>query len=118
MNPTFLVAWGRMNRVYSLFHQRCTRFLLVLLLLCGSVVSTLASPLSVTAYNATTPQSPVRQGAKQVTFYLTSYSGVIGNATFSNQSATLQILATQDGDRLNAISYTVTGGTLIIVDVR
>ena len=118
MNPTFFVAWGRMNRVYSLFHQRCTRFLLVFLLLCGSIISALASPLAVNVYSGTTPQSPVRQGAKQVTFDMIGYSGTVGNSSFISATAVVQILAAQSGDTLNAIPYTVTGGTLVIVEVR
>jgi hypothetical protein len=78
----------------------------------------LASPLGVTVYSATTPQSPVKQGAKSVTFDLKGFSGTIGNATFSSETIVLKISADQDGDRLNDIPYTVTGGTMIIVDVR
>jgi len=89
--------------------------LLILLLL---VSSAFASPLTVNVYTGTTAQSPVTQGAKQVTFDLISFSGTIGNATFSSATQVIQILATHDGDRLNAISYTVTGGTCIIIDVR
>ena len=83
------------------------------------VCSVFADNLSVNVYNATTPQSPVKQGAKQVTFFLALFQGTIGNATFSsNTSTTLQILAAQDGDRLSDIPYTVTSGTLVIFDVR
>ena len=81
-------------------------------------LSAIAQPLSVNVYAGTTPQSPVKQGAKQVTFDMISYSGTIGNATFASTTQVVQILATQDGDRLNDIPYTVTGGTLVIIDVR
>ena len=90
------------------------------LIACLICSSTFANTLSVNIYNATTPQSPIKQGAKQVTFFTaTNFTGTIGNAsTTSNTIKGVQLLASQDGSRLNDISYTVTGGTLIIVDVR
>ena len=81
-------------------------------------LSAIAQPLAVNVYSGTTSQSPVKQGAKQVTFDLIGFSGTIGNATFSAATQVVQILATQDGDRLSDIPYTATGGTLVIVDVR
>ena len=82
-------------------------------------LSAIAQPLAVNVYTGTTAQSPVKQGAKQVTFDLIGFTGTIGNAsTTSNTIKGVQLLASQDGSRLNDISYTVTGGTLIIVDVR
>ena len=81
-------------------------------------LSAFAQPLAVNVYTGTTAQSPVKQGAKQVTFDLIGFTGTIGNASFSGATQVVQILATQDGDRLNDIPYTATGGTLVIVDVR
>ena len=80
--------------------------------------SAFADNLSVNVYNGTTAQSPVKQGAKQVTFFMISFVGTIGNATVSSTSQNVQILAAQNGDRLGDIPYTVTSGTLIIFDVR
>lgn len=77
-----------------------------------------AAPLAVSVYNGTTSQSPVKQGAKQVTFCISGFTGTIGNASFSNLTQVLQILAPQDGDRLNDIQYTVTSGVCVIIDVR
>lgn len=71
-----------------------------------------------TAYTGTTSQSPVKQGAKSVTFDLVGMTGTIGNASFSSATIVLKIDAMQDGDRLNDIPYTVTGGSLVIIDVR
>ena len=79
-----------------------------------------ANTLSVNIYNATTAQSPIKQGAKQVTFVTaTNFSGTIGNSTLTtNVLKVVQLLASRDGDRLSDIPYSVTAGTLIIVDVR
>ena len=91
---------------------------LILILL---LIPTLAfsGQLGVTVYSGTTAQSPVKQGAKSVTFDLVGFSGTISNATFSNITLVLPaIMSGQDGDRLNDIPYTVTGGSLIIIDVR
>jgi hypothetical protein len=88
--------------------------LLILLLTITSVFA----DLSVNVYSGTTAQSPVRRGCTQVTFDMVGYSGVIGNATFSNVTAILPVSVSRDGDLLGAISYTVTGGTLFIVEVR
>lgn len=74
--------------------------------------------LGVTIYSGTTAQSPVKRGCTQITFDMIGYSGVIGNATFSNVTAVLPISVGRDGDLLGAISYTVTGGTLVIVEVK
>lgn len=92
--------------------------LISLIFIVGLTVSVFASPLAVNVYTGSTSQSPVKQGAKSVTFDMVGFTGTIGNASFSNVTLAFPITATQDGDRLNDISYTVTSGTLIIVDVR
>lgn len=81
-------------------------------------LSASAGDRSVNLYSGTTAQSPVKRGCTQVTFDLVGYSGVIGNATFSNITTILTVQANQAGDVLGAISYTVTGGTLIIIEVK
>ena len=83
-----------------------------------SCVSAFASPLAINAYEGTTSQSPVKQGAKEIIFHMISFSGTIGNATFSNVNQTVDLAAAQDGDRLNDIPYTVTSGNLYIIDLR
>lgn len=80
--------------------------------------SSFASDLSTSIYSGTTSQSPTKPGCVQVIFDMIGYSGVIGNATFSNVTHVLSIAPGRDGDRLNQISYTVTGGTLVIVEVK
>ena len=80
--------------------------------------SSVAAPLSVTVYKADSSQSPVKQGTKQITFLMISFQGTIGNATFTATTQNTQVLAAQDGDRLGDVPYTVTGGTLIIFEVR
>ena len=79
-----------------------------------------AQPLATTAWKVdnTATQPPVKQGSKMVVFDLLSFSGTIGNATFSNATHVIQIVAAQEGDRLNEIPYTCTNGQLIIVDSR
>ena len=81
-------------------------------------LSAFADPLTVNVYNATTSQSPVKQGAKEVTFFMVAFVGTIGNATVASTTQNVQILATQNGDRLGDIPYTVTSGSLIVFDVR
>ena len=81
-------------------------------------VSAFASPLTINAYEGTTSQSPIKQGAKEIYLMMVSFSGTIGSATFSNINQNVDLAASQDGDRLNDISYTVTGGNLYIIDIR
>ena len=88
------------------------------ILFLSSCVSTFASPLTINAYEATTSQSPIQQGSKEIVFLMISFSGTIGNATITNGNQNIDISAAEDGDRLGAIPYTVTGGNLYIIDVR
>ena len=91
------------------------KWLIILLISCASVF---ASPLSVNVYKATTEQSPVKQGAKEIVFIMSSFQGTIGNATFPTTNQFVDIACAQDGDRLSDIPFTVTSGTLFIIDIR
>ena len=88
-------------------------------LICASSFS---NTLSVNIYNATTAQSPVKQGAKQVTFFTSGISGFTGtilNSTLTAATMTgVQVLALHDGGRLNDIPYSVSSGNLVIIEVR
>ena len=91
---------------------------LSVLILIASCISLFASPLAINSYEGTTSQSPIKQGSKEIVFIMVSFSGTIGNATFSNGNQIVDISGFQDGDRLSDIPYTVTGGNLFIIDVR
>jgi hypothetical protein len=105
-----------------MFHQRCARFFLVLLL-CGFAVSSFAGgDQGVTVYKPNS-NGKVNRGCAQVVFVMTGvWTGTIGNAAFSNATATqtvLPISAVGDGQRLGEIPYTIAGaGSLIICEVR
>ena len=77
-----------------------------------------AAPLSVIPYQGTTAQSPIKNGCASVTFVAIGYTGVIGNATFSNITQVIPITCGRDGDTLGPITYTVTGGSLFIIETR
>lgn len=73
----------------------------------------------VNAYNAPTGSGKsVAHGCTYVLFDLVGFTGTISGASFSNQTVLLPIPASQDGMTLSAIPYTVTSGTLIIVEQR
>ena len=82
------------------------------------VCSAFGGQLAANCYSGTTAQSPIKQGAKAVTFDLKGFTGTIGNATFTSETVTFTLSSGQDGDRLNDIAYTATGGTIVICEVR
>lgn len=73
---------------------------------------------NITAYTGSTPQSPVRRGCVQIVLVGVSFSGKIGNATFSSFTNVILLSAVGDGQTLGELSYTVTGGTLHVVEIR
>ena len=83
-----------------------------------SCVSAFSNPLSVIGYNGTTDQSPVKQGTVEIIMIPKSFTGTIGNTGSITLQQPLVIMARQDGDTLNDLSYTVPTPTLSILEVR
>jgi hypothetical protein len=59
----------------------------------------------------------IKHGCRYVLFDLVGFSGSIGNVTFSSITKLLPIPA-QSQDTLGDIPYTVTGGTLNVIEER
>lgn len=94
---------------------KLTKTLAILFLSAGLALA----EMGVTNYTATTGTNKrVSSGCKYVMFDLVGYSGQIGNVTYSNITKQIQVFTGQDGDRLSDIPYTVTSGTLNILEVR
>ncbi len=87
----------------------------ILFLFAGSVF---AGQASLTSYEGTTSQSPIKGGCQQIIFVTSSFTGTIGNATYVSTSLTIPITAVGDNATLGSLSYTVTGGHLYIIEVR
>ena len=77
-----------------------------------------AGDQSITGYEGTTSQSPIKRGCAQIILVMNAYTGVIGNGTYVATTLTVPISAVGDGQVLGQLSYTVTGGHLYIIEVR
>ena len=93
--------------------------LLLLLLL----IPTLAfADLGITIYSATTGSGKATQaGTVYVNFAAVGFTGTIGNAALSNVTINWPISSGYQGgvgQRLNAIPYIYTSGTLVITEVK
>lgn len=87
-----------------------------LFLFCGTLF---AGDQGVTAYTATTAQSPTKQGCKQVVFICIAFTGTIGNTSaFTAFTGAVPVTAVGDGGSLASIPYTATAGQLQIIEVR
>ena len=91
-----------------------------LLLILGSLIFAISAfaDQNITAYEGTTSQSPIKNGCKQIILVMNAYTGVIGNGTYVSTTLTVPISAVGDGQTLGALSYTVTGGHLYIIEVK
>lgn len=100
--------------------MKITIRLLTFILALGLVTSALADQ-QIIAYSATTAQSPIKRGCEQIIFACLSFTGTIGNATFSSAfTGVIPVSAVGDGQALGAVPYTVTSGanSLTIIEVR
>src|SRR5712675_744437 len=78
------------------------------LFLCSSAI---AGDQAITAYSATTAQSPVKRGCRAVIFFCIAGTGTIGNSgAFASYTGTIPIPAVGDNQTLGAIPYTITSG--------
>lgn len=89
------------------------------LFLCATSV---LADLGVSVYaGATGTGKTTAQGDVYVNFTLIGFTGSVGNATFSNASVSIPIQSGYQGgvgQRLAAIPYSVTSGSLIITEVK
>jgi hypothetical protein len=85
---------------------------------CSLSLSAFAGDQSITGYEGTTGQSPIKRGCAQIILVMNAYTGVIGNGTYVATTLTVPISAVGDGQVLGQLSYTVTGGHLYIIEVR
>ncbi len=93
------------------------------LLLSFLLIPTLAfADLGVTIYSATTGTGKATQaGTVYVNFAAVGFTGTIGNAALSNVTINWPISSGYQGgvgQRLNAIPYIYTSGTLVITEVK
>lgn len=103
-----------------LLYPTMKRLLLTSALMVAICLSAFADK-AVNIYNAPTGSGKsIANGCSYVQLDLSGFTGTISGATYSNQTLQLQIhVGPSTGDvRLSAIPYTVTSGTLRIVEVR
>lgn len=110
------VSFYKCARLFS--HMKRTFIFCVVAL---ALVASVKADVAVSIHPGSTGSGQqVSAGCSYVLFDLVGFSGTIGNATFSSVTKQIAIPAYSNGmgQRLSAIPYSVTGGTLNIVEER
>lgn len=94
----------------------------ILVILISLFLTSAFADLGVSIYSATAGSGKTTSaGCVYVSFTVVSCTGTIGNATLSNNTFSIPVVSGYQGgvgQRLNAIPYSVSSGTMIITEVR